>query len=80
MVDRQRATRGGIAVVSIEGNGSRPSHKGDGFSESETMYTLNSTEHHAVCASQNAYDKYEETEKGASIKASGGNYGGVQRT
>ena len=68
--------QGGIAVVSIEGNGSRPSHKGDGFSESETMYTLNSTEHHAVCASQNAYDKYEETEKGASIKASGGNYGG----
>ena len=71
--------QGGIAVVSIEGNGSRPSHKGDGFSESETMYTLNSTEHHAVCASQNAYDKYEETEKGASIKASGGNYGGGYR-
>lgn len=35
-------------VVCIEGNGSRPSHKGDGYAESETMYTLNSTETHAV--------------------------------
>ena len=33
----------------LEGNGSRPSHSGDGYAESETMYTLNSTEHHAVC-------------------------------
>lgn len=38
--------QGGIAV--IEGNGSRPSHKGDGYKESEVMYTLNATEHHAV--------------------------------
>ena len=38
--------QGGIAVV--EGNGSRPSHKGDGFKESDVMYTLNATEVHAV--------------------------------
>mgnify|MGYP001313754711 CR=1 FL=1 len=38
--------QGGIVV--IEGNGSRPSHHGDGFKESETMYTLNCTENHAV--------------------------------
>ena len=38
--------QGGIAV--IEGNGSRPSHKGDGYKESEVMYTLNATEQHAV--------------------------------
>lgn len=38
--------QGGIAV--IEGNGSRPSHKGDGYKESEIMYTLNATEQHAV--------------------------------
>lgn len=38
--------QGGIVV--IEGNGSRPSHKGDGYKESETMYTLNTTEQHAV--------------------------------
>ncbi len=38
--------QGGIAVV--EGNGSRPSHKGDGYRESEVMYTLNTIEQHAV--------------------------------
>ena len=36
-------------LVCIEGNGSRPSHQGDGYKEGDTMYTLNSTEHHAVC-------------------------------
>lgn len=38
--------QGGMVVV--EGNGSRESHKGDGYRESETMYTLNATEHHAI--------------------------------
>ena len=38
--------QGGIAV--IEGNGSRPSHRGDGYKESDVMYTLNDTEQHAV--------------------------------
>lgn len=38
--------QGGIVVV--EGNGSRPSHKGDGYKESDVMYTLNTTEQHAV--------------------------------
>lgn len=38
--------QGGMVV--IEGNGSRPSHHGDGYKESETMYTLNCTENHAV--------------------------------
>lgn len=35
-------------TVAIEGNGSRPSHKGDGYSETDVMYTLNTIEHHAV--------------------------------
>lgn len=35
-------------VIPIEGNGARPSHLGAGFSESDKMYTLNSTEQHAV--------------------------------
>lgn len=43
--------QGGIAVVAIEGNGSRPSHRGDGFKESDAMYTLNSVEQHAVAYS-----------------------------
>ena len=38
--------QGGMVV--LEGNGSRPSHHGDGYKESETMYTLNCTENHAV--------------------------------
>ena len=38
--------QGGMIV--IEGNGSRDSHRGDGYSVSETMYTLNSVERHAV--------------------------------
>ena len=40
------SNQGGVAVV--EGNGSRPSHRGNGYKESEVMYTLNATEQHAV--------------------------------
>jgi len=47
MVETPDVIKGGVIV--LEGNGSRPSHKGDGFSESDVSYTLNSTEHHAVC-------------------------------
>ena len=66
--------QGGICV--LEGNGQRESHKGDGYAESETMYTLNTIERHAVCCSQDAYDKYTENDVSATIKQSGGIYGG----
>ena len=46
--DQNTSVRGDTPIV-IEGNGSRPSHSGDGYLESETMYTLNGTEKHAVC-------------------------------
>ena len=36
------------STIAIEGNGSRPSHKGDGWAESNVMYTLNTTEQHGV--------------------------------
>ena len=36
-------------IVCLEGNGARPSHKGDGWSVGGAMYTLNSTEVHCVC-------------------------------
>lgn len=39
--------QGGMIV--LEGNGARPSHRENGYVEGETMYTLNGTEHHAVC-------------------------------
>ena len=38
-------------IIVLEGNGSRPSHLGNGYSESETMYTLNTIEQHSVCYS-----------------------------
>lgn len=36
-------------VFALEGNGSRPSHFGDGYSESDVSYTLNHVEQHGVC-------------------------------
>lgn len=69
--------QGGMIV--LEGNGSRPSHRGPGFDETDTMYTLNTTETHGVCYSQFKYDKYVETETSASIKQAGGNIGGGAR-
>ena len=39
--------QGGMIV--LEGNGSRPSHRGDGYKESDVSFTLNSTEVHGVC-------------------------------
>ena len=38
----------GSDIVCLEGNGIRPSHNGNGFTASETMYTLNSTEMHGI--------------------------------
>ena len=32
----------------LEGNGSRDSHRGDGYTESDVMYTLNTVERHGV--------------------------------
>ena len=43
---------GGVAV--LEGNGMRPSHKGDGYKESDVMYTLNTVERHAVAFADKA--------------------------
>ena len=48
--------QGGMIV--LEGNGSRPSHKGDGYSESDVSYTLNATEHHAVCTNLGGAEPY----------------------
>ncbi|MBO7462031.1 MAG: DNA cytosine methyltransferase [Bacteroidales bacterium] len=46
-------------TVVLEGNGTRPSHKGDGYKESETMYTLNSTEVHGVCYDEKMVYSFE---------------------
>lgn len=75
--------QGGMVV--LEGNGSRPSHHGDGYKESDTMYTLNCTENHAVsygigrpAMNQSFKAKFSfqiEEEKSPTIVASGA--GGV---
>ena len=70
--------QGGMIV--LEGNGQRESHKGDGYKESETMYTLNTVEQHGVCYSQDRFDKYTENDKSPSLLSSGGMYGGERDT
>ena len=42
--------------MAIEGNGSRPSHRGGGFSEDGASFTLNSTERHAVAYGLCSYE------------------------
>ena len=55
--------QGGIAVVAIEGNGSRPSHRGDGYKETDAMYTLNATEQHGVAYSSSKASYFTSAEK-----------------
>ena len=53
-------THGGTPVITdtiaIEGNGSRESHLGDGYKQSDQMYTLNTVEQHSVCYGISSYD------------------------
>ncbi|NMD99355.1 DNA (cytosine-5-)-methyltransferase [Selenomonas bovis] len=64
--------QGGIAVVAIEGNGTRPSHKGSGYSEDGVSFTLNTTEQHAVAfAEKSAALLANDGPKGASSQQIG---------
>ena len=60
-------------TVAIEGNGSRPTPLCEGLKESEVMFTLNSTEVHAVF-STNSYGGYSEGV--GTLRNSGGDNGG----
>ena len=55
--------------IALEGNGSRPSHMGKGFSEDGTMYTLNTIEQHSVCYSVDCRNLYLNEEKSATLQA-----------
>ena len=55
--------------IVIEGNGARPSHQGNGYMESETMFTLNATEHHAVCLGVDAYNQASTGEVAKSLSS-----------
>ena len=52
---------------------------GSGYSE-DISYTLNAVDNHAVCFSQDAYDKYTASDKSPTLKNSGGNFGGGSET
>ena len=45
-----------VSAVPIEGNGSRESHRGDGYNESDVSFTLNSVEQHGVAYGISAYE------------------------
>lgn len=45
----------GAVICCIEGNGQRDSHRGDGYAVTDTMYTLNTVEHHAVAYNIGSY-------------------------
>jgi len=76
-----------IPVVCLEGNGTRDSHKGDGYKESDTMYTLNTVEQHGVCygldrasfnQGKNALYDFSIEEETAQTLVSRGPGGGMQ--
>lgn len=68
---------GNNPIVAIEGTGSRPSHHGDGYKESDIMYTLNSTEIHCVATfATKSYTEIETSDVSATLKAKGGTCGG----
>ncbi len=66
---------GGMAVVAVEGNGSRPSHRGDGYG-GNISFTLNSVERHSVCyqdkvgalcASDYKFPQQQQIEEGKAV-------------
>jgi DNA (cytosine-5)-methyltransferase 1 len=54
-------------TVFLEGNGYRPSHRGDGYKESDIQYTLNSTEQHGVAYGIDAYNQSSTGEQAKSL-------------
>ena len=46
---KEALIRQSVSKNVLEGNGQRESHQGDGYKESDTMYTLNTVEQHGVC-------------------------------
>ena len=82
----------GSDIVCLEGNGYRPSHKGDGYRVGGAMYALNSTEVHAICygicgyhsnsmMSNNPYSGIYEAKTSRTLDLNGGspacNQGGI---
>ncbi len=45
-----------VQTIALEGNGQRPSHRGDGYAVTDKSYTLNTTEVHGVAYGISSYD------------------------
>jgi len=71
-------------IICLEGNGSRPSHRGNGYSEAGVSYTLNSVEVHSVCygicgywsnsmLSDNPHSGFYEADTTRTLDFNGGN-------
>ena len=58
-------------TYAIEGNGQRQSHQGDGYSETDKMYTLNTIERHAVCFQQNQREEVRDMGEQAGALSAG---------
>ena len=54
----------GCTIFALEGNGSRPSHQGNGYSEEDVSYTLNSTEQHGVVYKKKGHPQNAEEGQG----------------
>ena len=61
-------------VISLEGNGARPSHMGKGFSDDGKMYTLNTIEQHSVCYSISGKQQSLATTEGIANTLGANNY------
>lgn len=71
-------------IICLEGNGARPSHFGNGWKIGGAMFTLNSTEVHAICyvicsfdsnsmKSPNPYSGIYEADTSRTLDLNGGN-------
>lgn len=58
-----------MKIISLEGNGARPSHMGKGFAQDGKMYTLNTIEQHSVCYSVDCRNVQLNKELSATLQA-----------
>lgn len=56
-------------IYALEGNGARPSHAGNGYSDTGQMYTLNTIEQHSVCYSVDCRNLEVNREKSGTLQA-----------
>lgn len=73
---------GAVETICLEGNGSRESHFGNGYAESDVMYTLNTIEQHGVLpisadglVSKGNGEAFLMKEKATSLTSGGGQAG-----